>query len=58
MGTKGRSFSTGGNSVGFGVGVYEYDYKHATRVRWDSTDSLYALDVRSNELSLVDRINN
>jgi hypothetical protein len=30
MGTKGLSFSTGGNSVGFGVGVYEYDYKHAT----------------------------
>jgi hypothetical protein len=28
MGTKGRSFSTGGNNVGFGVGVYEYDYKH------------------------------
>ena len=30
MGTKGLSFSIGGNSVGFDVGVYEYDYKHAT----------------------------
>jgi hypothetical protein len=30
MGTKGRLSSIGGNSVGFGVGVYEYDYKHAT----------------------------
>jgi hypothetical protein len=30
MGMKGHSFSIGGNRVGFGVGVYEYDYKHAT----------------------------
>jgi len=30
MGTKERSSSIGGSNVGFGVDVYEYDYKHAT----------------------------
>ena len=41
--------------MGFGVGVYEYDYEHATGGRRDSMACLYALTVRSNELSQVDR---
>jgi hypothetical protein len=44
--------------MGFGVGVYEYDYEHAAGGRWDSIASSYALAVRRNELSQVDRMHN
>jgi len=42
--------------MGFGVGVYEYDYEHATGGRWDGMACLYALTVRSNELLQEDRM--
>ena len=41
--------------MGFGVGVYEYDYEHAAGGRWDSMASLCDLAVWSSKLSQVDR---